>query len=85
MRMTATDPKSLGFELKHDSPSARAWYAYFIVKDMRLKANYLASRMRQKQSYMVPSEWPEQFDMAYKPQRSPETPVAAKPRYPYSD
>ena len=85
MRMTATDPKSLGFELQHDSPSAREWFLYFRHKGLRDKASYLGSRMRQKQAYMVPSEWPEQFDSAYKPQRWAEKPQHDKPRYPYTD
>ena len=85
MKMTASDPKSLGFELKHDSPSAREWFLYFKAKGLRQKASYLGSRMRQKQSYMVPSEWPEQFDMAYKPQRWSEKAREPKSTTPYRD
>jgi len=85
MKMTAPDPKSLGFELKHDSPSAKEWFLYFKHKGLREKASYLGSRMRQKQSYMVPAEWPEQFDMAYKPQRWSEKTREPKSATPYRD
>ncbi len=59
---------SLGY-MAENGPQGREWYRYFRQEKMMEKANYLASRMRQGLAYMVPTEWPEQFDPAFKPSK----------------
>lgn len=59
---------TLGYMLEN-GPQSREWYRYFKHEKMFAKAEHLASRMRQSMAYMVPTEWPEQYDPQFKPSK----------------
>ena len=52
-----------------NSPQGREWYRYFKQVGLGKKAAHLASNMRQDRAYMVPTEWPEQYDDQFKPSK----------------
>lgn len=56
---------SYGFALS-DSPQAVEWHAYFQANDMPQKAAFLKSRVIGGNPYLVPTEWPDQFDTSWR-------------------
>ena len=80
MKATAKDPNQLGFQLKFDD-AARAWYAYFREKGLTNKARFLRHQMRSGGTYVVPTQWPDQYDPSLRPSRPAPRPApkAEKP------
>jgi hypothetical protein len=68
MYATKNPDGSLGHVITN-GPQGREWYRYFKQVGLLKKAAYLASCMRQDRSYMVPTEWPEQYDDQFKPSK----------------
>jgi hypothetical protein len=68
MYATKNPDGSLGHIITN-GPQGREWYRYFKQVGLLKKAAYLASCMRQDRSYMVPTEWPEQYDDQFKPSK----------------
>lgn len=59
---------SYGFALS-DSPQAVEWHGYFQANDMPQKAAFLKSRVMAGNAYLVPTEWPDQFDASWRRNR----------------
>lgn len=51
---------------------AREWFRFFKGMNLMTCANYLASQVKNGKQYMVPAEWPEQYDASF---------VASKDRF----
>jgi hypothetical protein len=68
MYATKNPDGSLGHVITN-GPQGREWYRYFKQVGLLKKAAYLASCMRQDRAYMVPTEWPEQYDDLFKPSK----------------
>jgi hypothetical protein len=63
------DPEgNMGFMVKKGG-AAREWYRYFVGMRLHNKAAHLKSAMLQDRSYMVPCEWPEQYDPDFTPSK----------------
>lgn len=52
-----------------NGPQGREWYRYFKRFGLHKKAAHLASNMRAGSHYMVPTEWPEQYDDHFVPSK----------------
>jgi|APCry1669190591_1035303.scaffolds.fasta_scaffold00555_5 hypothetical protein len=50
-----------------DKQHGREWHRYFIGIGLPHKAKALASNMKQDRAYMVPTEWPEDYDPTFSP------------------
>jgi len=50
-----------------DKQHGREWHRYFKGMGMKSKAENLASCMKQDRAYMVPTEWPEEYDDTFSP------------------
>ena len=63
------DPEgNMGFMVKKGG-AAREWYRYFVGMRLHNKAAHLKSAMLQDRAYMVPCEWPEQYDPDFTPSK----------------
>lgn len=67
-QMTATPngDGTIGYMIL-DEPHGREWLAYFRHKGYASKVKHLKTRIAQRLPYMVPTEWPEQYDRAWRP------------------
>lgn len=67
-QMTATPngDGTIGYMIE-DEPHGREWLAYFRHKGFTSKVKHLKTRIAQRLPYMVPTEWPEQYDRAWRP------------------
>ena len=59
----------LGFGLTK-GPAAREWYRYFVGMNLHNKAQHLKSCMLSGKAYMVPTQWPEDYDPEFKPSKN---------------
>jgi hypothetical protein len=50
-----------------DKQNGREWHRYFMGMGLPHKAKALASCMKQDRAYMVPTEWPEEYDPTFLP------------------
>ena len=66
MMSTPNGDGTIGYMIE-DEPHAREWLAYFRHKGFTSKVKHLKTRIALNQPYMVPTEWPEQYDKAWKP------------------
>jgi hypothetical protein len=48
--------------------TAQAWYRYFLHKGMTGKAKNLMHQMHTGKTYVVPTEFPHQYDPSYRPE-----------------
>lgn len=80
MKLNAKDPNNLGFQLKMGD-AAKAWYAYFREKGLTRKGRFLSHQMRNGGVYVVPTEWPDQYDPSLRPKKPAPSPYqkAEKP------
>ena len=67
MRARAQNPDQIGYLLKFDE-KAQVWYRYFLHKGMTGKAKNLRHQMYTGKTYIVPTEYPHQYDPSYKPE-----------------
>lgn len=60
---------TIGFGLSK-GPAAREWYRYFQGMNLHHKARHLKSLMLSGKQYMVPTQWPEDYDPEFKPSKN---------------
>lgn len=65
MRSRPNPDGTFGYALQ-DSPQARDWFEYLTANDMPAKAAFLKSRVMGGNPYLVPAEWPDQFDASWR-------------------
>lgn len=65
MRSRPNPDGSFGYVLS-DSPQARDWFEYLNANEMGPKAAFLKSRVMGGNPYLVPTEWPDQFDASWR-------------------
>lgn len=65
MRSKLGPDGSIGFELK-EGVAAQEWERYFTAKGMRTKASFLRQRVNAGQGYMVPTQWPDEYDPTFR-------------------
>lgn len=65
----AQDDGTIGFVVKKGA-AADAWVHYFGSLGMKAKAKFMKFHVETGGSYTVPTEWPNQYDPTYSPDRS---------------
>lgn len=55
---------TMGFTLSLGA-AADEWERYFKARNMKTKASFMRQRLNAGQGYMVPTEWPDQYDTTW--------------------